>query len=210
MNQELLQITIAKISALAALLGSFIGAFATLASTWLGQRLRECGKVSVFCRLVGSKSDGREFGIYQSGDGTGMVMRVPMWIEVCNTSGISRFIRDINIVGCIGKKEVCEFVQIQGSNIGKENEDAYGDNQSYTFVVEGNSTKRFYTEFVIKQFELSEEVRNFNCLRVRYFDEKNRKYTKEFYKITDNPLWLIRKFSYKKQWFEAREKKFIF
>ena len=41
MNQEVLQITIAKISALAALLGSFIGALATLASTWLGQRLRE-------------------------------------------------------------------------------------------------------------------------------------------------------------------------
>ena len=87
-----------------------------------------------------------------------------MWIEVCNTSGISRFIRDINIVGYIENKEVCEFVQLQGTNLGKKDETVYGDNQVYTFVVEENSTKRFYTEFAIKQFELQEENRNINRL----------------------------------------------
>ena len=209
MEQELLQITIAKISALSALVGSIIGALATLSSTWLTKKLQEKGKVSVFCRLVASLPDGREFGIYQSGDGTGMIMRVPMWIEVCNTSGISRFIRDVNVVGCIDKQEICEFIQFQGSNLGKENELIYGDNQAYTFVAEGNSTKRFHVEFAIKQSDLSEDSRNINSLRIRYYDEKNKKHTKEFYRITDNPVWSIRKFGYKKQWFEASGKKSV-
>lgn len=209
MNQEVLQVIIAKISALAALGGSVIGALATLASTWLAKHMQEKGSVSVFCRLVASKPDGREFGIYQSGDGTGMIMRIPMWIEVCNTSGISRFIRDINVVGCIGKKEVCEFIQFQGNNLGKENEILYGNNQAYTFVVEGNSTRRFQVEFAVKQFELSEEDRNIDSLWIRYYDEKNRKHIKEFYKITDNPIWSIRKFDYKKRWFEASGKKSV-
>ena len=207
MEQEVLQITIAKISAISALAGSVIGALATLASTWLARRMQEKGSISIFCRLVASVPDGKEFGIYQSGSGSGLIMRVPMWIEVCNTSGISRFVRDVNVVGCIGKKEVCEFIQFQGNNLGKENEILYGDNQAYTFVVEANSTKRFQCEFAIKQYDLPEESRLIDSLSIRYYDEKNKKHVNQFYKITDNPVWSIRRFDYKKQWFEASKKK---
>ena len=207
MDQEVLQITIAKISALSALAGSIIGALATLSSTWLTKRLQEKGNVSVFCRLVGSLADGKEFGIYKSDDRSGLVMRVPMWVEVCNTSGISRFVRDVNVVGCIGKREVCEFIQFQAYNLGEQNQVIYGDNQAYTLVVEGNSTRRFQVEFAIKQVEISEKDRNIDSLWIRYYDEKNRKHIKEFYKISDNPVWSIRKFDYKRRWFEVSGKK---
>lgn len=205
MEEQALQILIAKISALSALAGSIIGALATITSVWLNKKIQESGKVKVFCRFVASKGDGKEFGIYNAGDGSGLIMRVPMWIELCNTSGISRYIRDINIVAFKDGKEISEFTQFQGQNIGKENELSYGNNQAYTLVVEANNTMRFNVEFSLKESDI--ENIQIDTLKMRYYDEKNKCHFKELYKISDNPVWSIRKFEIKKQWIEVSGRK---
>ncbi len=46
-----------------------------------------------------------------------------------------------------------------------------------------------------------------NSLRIRYYDEKNKKHTKEFYKITDNPIWSVKQFNYKKTMVRSKREK---
>lgn len=76
-------IVMALISAGAALLGSIIGASATIMATILNKKMQENGKVTLYMRHVASNS-GKNWGYYQGSKG--MYFRVPLWVDVINES----------------------------------------------------------------------------------------------------------------------------
>lgn len=162
------------ISAGAGLVGAVIGAAATLLSTWMTKKLQTSGKVKLHVALVGSEAcDGCTYGFYQENFAGGLVMRVPIWLDVCNTSGISRIVRDVSLFAYYNKKPVLEFAQVQALAIGGTKK-ALGDQESYTVVVPENSAQRFKMEFILRKQDIRNENKQFDELVFTYFDEKDR------------------------------------
>jgi len=194
------QFTIAIIAALAAIGGALIGACASLLNTWLSKRVSESGRVDVFCRFVHSKASEECFGIYKSGKTNGLVMRIPMWIEIANTSMTPKYIRDFNIIAFNQEIEVAEFTQMQGINLGTEKEQELGNHQMYSFVVDGKEIKRFDVEFILQDANLTDEEKTFTTLKARYFTESGKKIEKVIYSDDKTIAWKIGAISHKKEW----------
>lgn len=162
------------ISAGAGLTGAVIGASATLLSTWLTKKLQTSGKVTLHVALVGSETgDGITCGFYSGQLDRELTMRVPIWLDVCNTSGIPRIVRNVSISAYRNKKLLVEFAQIQAVDIGEKRK-MLGDQGSYTAVVPGNSARRFSMEFMVREQDLPKENKQFDELIFTYFDEKDR------------------------------------
>lgn len=179
------------------LLGAIIGALATLAATWLTKKLETAGKVSLFAKMVYSKaSDHKACGYYPSSAG-GLYLRIPLWLDIANTSGISRIVRNVNLYAYSNKKEVAVFTQIQRLGDG-ENAILLGDNEAYTFVIPPNSACRFSVEFILKETELTPDQKAFDEIVLSYFDEKNRAHT--FRLMNIEFCWIAKEIPIKKQW----------
>lgn len=158
----------------AGLVGAVIGAGATLLSTWLTKKLQTSGKVTLHIALVGSEArNGLTFGFYEEEFAEGLVMRVPIWLDVCNTSGISRIVRNASLFAYCNKELVAEFAQIQAVDMGEKRK-ALGDQESYTVVVPENSARRFNMEFILRKQDIPKENKQFDELIFTCFDEKNR------------------------------------
>lgn len=130
---------IALISAGAALLGAIIGALASLATIWLNKKIQSHGKILLYAKIVNSKDPiGKPWGFYKIKNKSELYMQVPIWLDVCNTCGISRIIRNVNLYAYANKNEVAVFTQIQRIGDGKE-AILLGNNEAYTFVIPSNS-----------------------------------------------------------------------
>lgn len=162
------------ISAGAGLTGAVIGACATLLSVWLTKKLQTSGKVSLFAKIVHIPTGSHQaWGYYTSEREQKLYMAVPLWLDVCNTSGISRILRNVNLSAYFDKKEIASFKQIQRSGDG-ESAIRFGENEAYTVVVPANSAKRFEMLFILHEMDLPPEAKDFDKLILTYFDEQNR------------------------------------
>lgn len=192
------------ISAGAALLGAIIGALATLATTWLNKKIQSSGKVSLYAKLVYSKGRiNRSWGYYKSQDKGGLYMVVPIWLDICNTCGVSRIIRNINLYAYVEKEEVAVFTQIQRIGDGQE-KITLGDNESYTLIIPPNSARRFDLEFILHEQEMLPDKREFNEIILSYFDEKNN--IKAFHFLNLNSCWVEGPLIMGKQWINLDKK----
>lgn len=179
---------IALISAGAALLGAIIGAVATLMATWLNKKIQSSGKVSLHAKIVHTKGKAnRPWGFYESNTKTGLFMQIPIWLDVCNTCGVPRVIRNVNLYAYADKDEVAAFTQIQRIGNGEE-AILLGDNESYTLVIPANSARRFNLDFRLHEQEMPIEKKTFDELILTYFDEKNNIQAFHFVKL--NHCWV--------------------
>ena len=122
------------------------------------------------------------WGYYTSEREQGRYMAVPLWLDVCNTSGISRILRNVSLSAYSDKKEIASFKQIQRSGDGEE-AILFGDQESYTLVIPANSAKRFEMLFALHEAELLSGEKDFDELILTYFDEKNQIHAFHFAKI---------------------------
>lgn len=189
---------IAIISAGAALLGSLIGAIATLLGTWLTKKMQESGKVTLFVKPVFSHSDIKNWsGFYRSQTKNGLFLQIPVWLDVCNTSGIPRIVRNINLYAYKGKKEIAPLTQIQRIGDG-EKAILLGDHESYTLVVPANSARRFNLEFMLHEQDIMSDQKDFDELILSYFDEHNTIHAFHFSKV--DSCWVESQLSLTKEW----------
>ena len=197
------------ISAGSGLLGAVIGAGATLLSVWLTKRVQSSGKVTLYVKNVYSKGvNTRSCGYYPSGVTSGLSMIVPVWLDVINTSGISRVVRNVSLHAYYQEKEIAEFVQLQGvsKKITRSNQEqpikeeqiSFGDHESYTLVIPANSSQRFYLEFLLDEQELPKGKRIFDELILTYFDEKNKIHAFHFMDI--DQCWIKGQLDVPRQW----------
>ena len=156
----------AVLSGLIGLLGSMIGAAASLLAVFISNNLQKHGKISLHAKIVGSKveKEHRTWGYRQTDQG--LSFHIPLWLDICNTSNVSRIVRNVNL--CIVKKRtiVQEFTQFQGNGIDSRepNTVIIGNEGAYSFVIPANSVLRVEVEFGIKKNELQpadiNEVKN--------------------------------------------------
>lgn len=193
----------AIVSGIIGLSGAVIGALATLVATWLTRRMQKSGKVSLFAKMVYSKSSAdKACGYYRSQLGPGLYLRIPLWLDIVNTSGVSRIVRNVNLHACFQNKEIASFTQIQRIGDGKS-EIPLGNNEAYTFVIPPNSACRFNVEFMMKETELSTDEKEFDEIILSYFDEKNRIHA--FHLINIDFCWMEKKIPMEKQWIALDE-----
>lgn len=193
-----INLQIALISAGSALLGAIIGAFATIASIWVNKKVQSSGNVSLYAKIVYSKEkNSRPWGYYRSELKSGLYMLVPIWLDVCNTCGVSRIIRNINLYAYTGKEEVAAFTQIQ--RIGNDEKAIIlGDNESYTLVIPANSACRFSLTFILHEQDLPPDKKLFDEIILTYFDEKDK--IKAFYFAKPNKYWVEGPLGIEKRW----------
>ncbi len=189
----------AIVSGIIGLSGAVIGSLATLIAIWLTRKLQTSGKVSLFAKMVYSKSsDDKACGYYRSQMGSGLYLRIPLWLDIVNTSGVSRIVRNVNLYAYLSKKGIASFTQIQGIGTG-EKHFSLGDNGAYTFVIPPNSACRFDVEFILEERDLSPNEKEFDEIILSYFDEKNRIHA--FHLINVDFCWVEKKIPMEKQWF---------
>lgn len=189
---------IAIISAGAALLGSVIGAAATLLAAWMTKKIQASGKLTLHLKMVHAKGKiNKPWGFYRDQRRCELYMRVPLWLDVCNTSGISRIARNINLYAYKDKKEVASFTQIQRIGDG-DSKNALGDNESYTFVIPANSARRFSLDFMLRESDMPTEDKNFDELILTYFDEKNKIHA--FHFVDMDQCWIEGSLKSKREW----------
>lgn len=192
------------ISAGAGLTGAVIGAGATLLSTWLTKKLQTSGRVSLFAKIVYIPiGNNQTWGYYTSESKQGLYMAVPLWLDVCNTSGISHILRDVSLSAYSDKKEIASFKQIQRSSDG-EKAVLFGDQESYTLVIPANSAKRFGMLFVLHEAELLSGKKDFDELILTYFDEKNQIHA--FHFATVEQCWVNGSLPKPKNWIELNRR----
>lgn len=130
-------------------------------------------------------------------------MDIPIWLDICNTCGVSRIIRNVNLYAYAEKEEVAVFTQIQRSGEGQE-KITLGDNESYTLIIPPNSARRFDLEFILHEQEMPPGKREFNEIILSYFDERNN--IKAFHFLNLNSCWIEGSLIRGKQWIDLDKK----
>lgn len=186
------------ISAGAALFGSIIGVLGTLLGIWLNKKMQSSGKISLYARVVYSESAmNRPWGFYESPQDQGLFMHIPVWLDIINTSGISRIVRDVNLYACNDGQIIKEFTQIQKT--GNDNRVVYlGSDEAYTVVVDANCSKRVKMEFLLHERNMEVGKENFDEIILGYWDEKNKLYTFHFSQI--KRCWVEGKLPMDRKW----------
>jgi hypothetical protein len=181
------------------LIGGIIGLLSSLLTTWFSWKLENDGNIKVYCRIVGSSIDHKEFGVYCSEEDEKYI-RVSIWVDMFNTSGLPKFIRDFNVIAFDGVKGIMPFMQIQASGLGKETQHNLGNNQMYSFIIEPHSVKRYETELMLKEKDIKNKDRRITSLKTRYYDEKDQRIECVLYRFKKNDVWKVQLFDYEKEW----------
>lgn len=199
----------AVLSGLIGLFGSVIGAAASLLAVFMSNNLQKHGKISLHARIVGSRVDKqhRTWGYRQTNQG--LSFHIPLWLDICNTSNISRIVRNVNL--CIVKNRtiVHEFTQFQGNGIEPQepNTVIIGNEGAYSFVIPANSVLRAEVEFGIIKNELQPADREFDSVYLTYFDESDC-LNIFFLEDIPKPQWVIGELPRPKRWKTLKKIKF--
>jgi len=139
----------------------------SIVTTIITDGIKSRGQVKLYYKIVFSKFNNQgTWGFHNSDDG--IMLDVPMWIEVYNTSNTARVIRNINILLFNNNKEISQMVQIN-----KINNELYGNYGNYSFVVQPRSIVKYSFHFAIKKNQIGNNS-IFDELKLRYYDEKDK------------------------------------
>jgi hypothetical protein len=161
------------------LVGGAIGIISSVLTTLLFRWSDYSGKLEIYTKIVYSKATSHETWGCFSRNG-GMSFQVPLWVEICNTSNITKCIRNFNIVLYNSDTKIGKMTQI--NQIGN---DIIANEGNYSFVIEPRSVKKFDAYFIIKKMELNENP-NFDELKISFLDLKGKLKVYHF-KNVDNP-----------------------
>lgn len=193
-------------SGMFAILGSIIGSVSTVLLTKMVQKH---GKITLHAKIVGSRIDNahRTWGYRQIGQWVSF--HIPLWLDICNTSDVSKVVRNVNL--CIVKNRtiIADFSQFQGNEIDPKKPDAIilGNAGAYSFVIPPNNVLRTELEFGIKKNDLRPEDQDFDSIYLTYSDEKDCLQVFFLEKIP-SPQWVIGELPKSRQWKTLKKVKF--
>lgn len=91
-----------------------------------------------------------------------------------NTSNTARVVRDISVILYHQGRFVDEMTQISQSVNSQKAIEYGGENQSYSFVIPPRSIQKVYCTFVYAPCENTSKEHEFDEIRIKYFDERNK------------------------------------
>ncbi|MRJ48513.1 hypothetical protein [Fundicoccus ignavus] len=158
------------------------------------------GKVKIYKKIVYSKINGASWGFHK--DGSDIVFSVPLWLEIQNTKNKKEILRNLNIYLYKNNKKICQMKQIHHYRDAKESElKAFGDNGSYSFLMEPNTISRYDLYFILRREELNID---FNEIRLGYYNTKD-KFIELFFLEVEKP-WIVKKNSIDNDWSQLKRK----
>lgn len=160
MNKE---IQLLIIGAIISIVSTLIGLFA---QTFIQYILNNKGHVKIYLKKVYSKVDSTSWGF--SKNNLDMLFSVPLWIEFHNTKEKKEIVRNLNLQLYKNKERIINMVQISHFEKGSKIE-SFGNEGSYSFILEPTSIAKFDVFFSIKQSEVNSD---FDEVKLSYYDSK--------------------------------------
>ena len=186
---------------LSTLIGAAIGFVSSIGIIVVQRLFDRAGKLELYAKVVNDRPTGSNtWGFQKRADG--ILLSVPIWIEVQNLSNSARILRDINLLLVSGGKEIASMVQGTKVDLKDHGEYFYANGGSYSLSVAGGEIKRINCHFLLKSHT---DVPRFDEIKLRYFDEKNR--PRKFLLGEVEGDWCIKEFPRNKEWMTLREEK---
>lgn len=187
------------------LISALVSIIVSCVSSWITLFLPKLKKPKIYVKFVGSRLTESLSSLGYIETTNGLSLHVPLWLDICNTSGVSKIIRNISLFAYKDKDFIAEFKQCQGNAINSNKSDAVtlGDEGSYTTVIAANSSKRLALQFFLFQSDFSPGINQFNKLYLSYYDESGDLTS---YYLTDiKANWIEGTLSHPKQWISLNE-----
>lgn len=187
------------------LISALVSIIVSCVSSWITLFLPKLKKLKIYVKFVGSRLTESLSSLGYIETTNGLSLHVPLWLDICNTSGVSKIIRNISLFAYKDKDFIAEFKQCQGNTINSNKSDAVtlGDEGSYTTVIAANSSKRLALQFFLFQSDFSPGINQFNKLYLSYYDESGDLTS---YYLTDiKANWIEGTLSHPKQWISLNE-----
>lgn len=178
-------------------------------SSWITLSLPKFRKPKIYVKFVGSRITESLSSLGYIETSIGISLHVPLWLDICNTSGVSKIIRNISLFAYNDSKFIAEFKQCEGNtnNPNKPNAIILGDEGAYTTVVPANSSKRLTLQFFLYQSDVSIGTNQFNKLYLSYYDENNNLLS--FYLTDIEANWIEGTLVHPKQWISLNKSRRI-
>ncbi|MGM0337428.1 hypothetical protein [Enterococcus sp. AZ007] len=162
MNKD---ISLLVIGAIISIISTMIGLFSQIA---LQSILKNKGKVKIYIKKVYSKTDSEPWGFRNyNGD---MIFIVPVWIEFHNTKEKREIIRNLNLQLFKKGKRITNMIQASHYTVNGEKY-SYGNEGSYSFILESTSISRYDLQFMIKKRDVESD---FDEVKLSYYDSKDK------------------------------------
>lgn len=187
------------------LISALVSIIVSCVSSWITLSLPKLKKPKIYVKFVGSRITESLSSLGYIKTTNGLSLHVPLLLDICNTSGVSKIIRNISLFAYKDKDFIAEFKQCQGNTINSNKSDAVtlGDEGSYTTVVPANSSKRLTLQFFLSQRDVSMGVNQFNKLYLSYHDENDNLLS--FYLTDIDATWIEGTLVHPKQWISLNE-----
>lgn len=95
-----------------------------------------------------------------------------MNVELCNTSNVTRVVRDLSVHLYLGTEYIEKMTQIE-CVIGKDPEEYGIDKNPYSFTLASRSIQKQECLFAYKIRQDQQKAITFDTLKMRYYDEKD-------------------------------------
>lgn len=189
-------------SALIGLFGAFIGGVISLMGQFVPYLLNRKGKVMIFMRFVYSEANGKTWGIQKEDKQNTLSFRIPLWIEIINTKGIPKIIRNVSLYAYYKGKLVSEFTQIQRVNSDTNGNNIKGNNEKYTFVISAYNSERYRLLYSASKEKL--ESKAIDEIRVSYYDDKNKFHESHLANVPQPFVWKVKDLTNPDGWIEIK------
>lgn len=189
------------------LIGGAIGFIASMCVLVVEKVWDKLGSLKIFYRIIsGGEQIVEKFGTTRATDGTNLFI-IPMVFELQNTTNTTHVIRDVSINLYYQGRYIDKMIQVNKIE-NDENSKAYGgENQTYSFVVEAKSIRKVYGTFIYTPKRGNLEEYEFDEIRLKYYDEKNR--MREFHIRYVNEPWKQKNIAGDIDWIELKDNSFV-
>lgn len=191
------------------LISALVSIIVSCVSSWITLSLPKLKKPKIYVKFVGSRLTESLSSLGYIKTTNGLSLHVPLWLDICNTAGVSKIIRNISLLAYKDSNFVAEFSQCQGNtnNPNKPGAIILGDEGAYTTVVPANSSKRLILEFDLLQSSIAPGTNQFNKLCLSYYDENDRQL--HYYLIDVDANWIKGTLVSPRQWISLNESRRI-
>lgn len=179
--------------------GALIGFLVSIFTTVATKKIDSLGELKIYTKIVHRRNH-RNWGFIEKAEND-ITLYVPLWIQIQNTSSIPKIVRDFNLYAYNENVYMDKAIQIHHSGDPKERE-AYGDNGSYSFLIEPLSIASYGCLFAIRRKDLNA---SFDELRIHYYDTKDEEKTFKFKEISN--CWDTKPREIDKNWIKISSSK---
>jgi len=183
------------------IIGAVISFISSIGILIVERLFEKFGKLRIYTKIVYDRSTGSyTWGFRDTADG--LVLNVPLWLEVVNHSKRPRILRDINLLIASRGKVLTPMLQI---NYAKTNDDnlSFANEGSYSLSINGDDVRRIVCHYCLKA---NHNTAVFDEILLRYFDEKGRAHTFSLGYVEGD--WHIKEFPRNETWIELKEKRY--